>query len=378
MLLAGAPGARKSGLCTQLQLELALNGLRSLSILREEAVERLLERALRMTSAWPREDAERAIRNIECDDSVVDLESLPALLARHVLNPAGKFAQTKVIVVDSVQGDGLNAFASRKYQQFYAFCRACKGAGITVIAVGHITKSGKLAGPKNFEHFCDVVVRIEKMADYRLCATIKNRFGPERPRGIPLVIDGVSTCLIPSPHRAPVTGVARSYLGTAYGPVELQASLGLPMPGTRPSIIAPELPKKRLEQLISAITRMPSLALDQFDLNINALLPGDSPRYRSWLGLPLAIALISSAIRRPVPNDAVYLGEIDLDRRLRPLPQSLLESLITSLNNDEFTGKTKFFVPPSAFEPLAATGSVLVQPCESLDVAAHQTWADLH
>jgi DNA repair protein RadA/Sms len=331
-----------------------------------------------MTSTWPRDEAERAIRNMECDDSVVDLEALPTFLARHILNPSGKFADTKLVCVDSVQGDGLNSFASRKYQRFYEFCRACKSAQITVVAVGHITKSGKLAGPKNFEHFCDLVVRIEKVADYRLCAVTKNRFGAERPRGIPLLIDSISTALVPSPHREPVTGVARSYLGAQHGATELQASVGLPMPGTRPAVVAPDLPKKRLEQLVAAIARMPSLAIDQFDLNINALLPGDSPRYRSWLGLPMAIALIASVIRRTVPGDAMYFGEIDLDRRLRPLPSTLIETLGTAIHNGEFTEKTRFFVPTSAVEPLTAAGAVLVQPCDSLDVAAHQTWADLH
>jgi hypothetical protein len=86
---------------------LGLAGIKSLSILREEAAERLLERAIRMTAAWSRDEAERAIRQVECDDSVLDLDCLSTVLARHVLNPSGRFAHAKLVCVDSVQGNGL-------------------------------------------------------------------------------------------------------------------------------------------------------------------------------------------------------------------------------------------------------------------------------
>lgn len=39
--------------------------------------------------------------------------------------------------------------------------RLAKGSGITVIIVGHVTKSGAIAGPKVVEHMVDTVLYLE-------------------------------------------------------------------------------------------------------------------------------------------------------------------------------------------------------------------------
>lgn len=55
----------------------------------------------------------------------------------------------------------------------------CKQTGIPVFIVGHITKSGDLAGPKLLEHIVDVVIQFEgeRNYNYRILRTLKNRFG---------------------------------------------------------------------------------------------------------------------------------------------------------------------------------------------------------
>ena len=39
--------------------------------------------------------------------------------------------------------------------------RLAKGSGITVFIVGHVTKSGSIAGPKVVEHMVDTVLYLE-------------------------------------------------------------------------------------------------------------------------------------------------------------------------------------------------------------------------
>lgn len=375
-LLSSAPGGGKSRIGTQIVLELGATGVRSLVILTEEAPQRLSSRAVAMTGCWPRGEAEQAMRHVEWTDEIVDLEQLPAFFTREVLNPRGRFAGVKLIVVDSVQGDGVAANAARKYSRFHKFARAAKAAGITVLAIGHVNKRGQLAGPKGLEHFVDAVWRVEKVADFRIFAVTKNRFGAERPRGIPLLIDPVSTILRPSPHITPVTGSAKTFLNLAAGVMELQASVSLPMPGSRPQITAPGLPRRRIEQLVTAITGVPLLGLEQFDLNIGCLLPGETP-FRSWLGLPLSIALIASCIRRPVPMDAVYVGEIDLNRQLRPLPQGVLDALIDAITDGLFHPRTRLFVSPDTARVLPPDMIQLI-PCATLDQVVAASWTDLH
>ena len=55
-----------------------------------------------------------------------------------------------------------------------------KEQGIAHVLVGHITKSGDLAGPKVLEHMVDTVLSFESSKDhpYRMLRSQKNRFGP--------------------------------------------------------------------------------------------------------------------------------------------------------------------------------------------------------
>lgn len=48
--------------------------------------------------------------------------------------------------------------------------RLAKGSGITVFIVGHVTKSGSIAGPKVVEHMVDTVLYLEgdRFNSYRL------------------------------------------------------------------------------------------------------------------------------------------------------------------------------------------------------------------
>jgi len=132
-LVAGQPGIGKSTLGIQLALDLGRRGARTVYILTEQSSEDLARRAKLMSSAWRKEDAERARASIDAEESVYDVEALPSFLAHQVLSPAGRYNGVSFIVVDSVQGHGLAAAATSKYKQVYEFCRQCKSAGITVL-----------------------------------------------------------------------------------------------------------------------------------------------------------------------------------------------------------------------------------------------------
>lgn len=374
-LLAGAPGGRKSGFATQVALDLGAQGVRTLTIMNEEAPDRLLERAVLLTGDWPGVEAGTAMQYMEFDAGVSDLEQLPGFLLQNVLGPNSRYAGTRLIILDSIQGDGTPAHAVAKYQRLFEFNRLAKAAGIGVLLIGHVNKRGQLAGPKDLEHHVDTAMRIEKVADFRVFAVTKNRYGPEHPRGVPLVIDPVTTALRPSPYREPVTGIARTFV-SKDAEAEIQAQVSLPSPGSRPQIQAPGLPRRRIEQVVAAITRVPLLGIEQLDLHIGALAPGDAT-YRATMGLPLAVALIASCLRRPVPPSHMFLGEIDLTRSLRPLPGGLVEALSVALMEGNLSGPLRLIVP-AASDDLPKVPGVEVVRCPTLDAAILHLWPDIH
>lgn len=375
-LVAGAPGSRKSGLTTQLALDFGLRGIRTLTLLTEESPHRLLDRALRMTSDWPADDARQALGHAFCCDELAGIERLPGFLYQHVLAPMGRYHGASVIILDSVQGHGLPAAATEKYARLYEFCRIAKSAGITVFMIGHVNKKGQIAGPRDLEHNVDAVVSLRKAMDLRLLYVPKNRFGPEQLKGLPLVIDPVTTTLRPSPHREPVTGICRTFLGTGVGAGEMQAMVSLPSHNARPQIQAPGLPRRKIEQLLSCIARVPGLEMEDLDLSIGCLMPGDA-YFRSVFGLPLSLALIGSYLRRSVPPEVLALGEIDLNRAVRPLSDTVLNDLAASIAAGELGGRLRVLAPPSAAGLLPSATGIEVVPCPTLDAAIRATWPEV-
>ncbi|GLT31273.1 hypothetical protein SLA2020_060200 [Shorea laevis] len=91
----------------------------------------------------------------------------------------------RALMVDSIQTVYINEVTggAESLMQLKectsALLRFAKKTGIPVILVGHVTKSGEIAGPRILEHIVDVVMYLEgeKYSSHRLLRAVKNRFG---------------------------------------------------------------------------------------------------------------------------------------------------------------------------------------------------------
>jgi len=376
-LVAGQPGIGKSTLGIQLALDLGRRGARTVYILTEQSSEDLARRAKLMSSAWRKEDAERARASIDAEESVYDVEALPSFLAHQVLSPAGRYNGVSFIVVDSVQGHGLAAAATSKYKQVYEFCRQCKSAGITVLLVAHVTKRGDIAGPKDMEHNVDCVLVMRKAMAYRPMFVPKNRFGPAVLKPVPLQMNRQTTALEMAPHSDSVSTVARTFLGRDASLPEVQASVTLPTYGTRGRITAPGLPRREIEQLANCISQIPDMDISDLDYAIHCRIPGER-RFRRILNLPLAMALIASYIQKDIPGHHMYVGEVDLLRRVREIPDQILTDLHDALEAGEIRKPVRLFLPKESAELVRATAAgITVVACDQLDDAVYNTWPEL-
>jgi len=376
-LLAGHPGIGKSTLGLQIALDLGTQGIKTLYILNEQSKEDLAKRARMLSAKMPKDKADMARGMIMPEDGVYDISNLPEFLSNRVLSPNGKYYGVGLIVLDSVQGQGLASTATSKYKELYAFCRACKNANITVVLISHVTKSGEIAGPKGMEHNVDTVLLMRKAMIYRPMFIPKNRFGPAVFKPIPLIMDKETTELKESPHVESTAAVARTYIGRGNGIAEAQAIVSLPPYGLKGKITAPNLPKKEVEQLINCISQLPELEIDDMDYSIHCRLP-EERLYRSILGLPLAMALIASYIQRTIPKHHIYLGEIDLLRQVRELPEQLIMDLAEDIESGNIPKPVAIFCPPRAASVLKEleTEARIVE-CQKLDDAVFETWEDL-
>jgi DNA repair protein RadA/Sms len=375
-LLGGTPGAFKSGLAFQVGLDLCRQGMHVLFILTEEPAHRLKERALRMTSQWSKADARRALMNLHVETDLQDIEDLPRFVASHVLGSAGKYHGVKLIVLDSIQGQGISGAATRTYERLYEAGRLLKANGITTINVSHVTKRGQIAGPRALEHNCDCVLLLRKTLAYRMLFVPKNRFGPCALKPLAMELDPISVTLRRSPHVQAMTSVARTYMGNGVGLAEIQASVALSNFGARGKVMAPGLPRRDVEQLVACLSGVEGIEIDDLDFVVHCRLPGARP-YQNILGLPLCMALVSSYIQRPIPNNQLHIGEIDLLRTVRDLPPSLVQHLSDAIAGGELPRPLRLVCPPSAAERIPLMDGLEVVPCRRLDDAIFATWPEL-
>jgi DNA repair protein RadA/Sms len=98
----------------------------------------------------------------------------------------------KVMVVDSIQTMQLAEVSSAaggvsQVRETAAYLtRYAKQNNVAIFLVGHVTKSGEVAGPRVLEHIVDTVVFLEGQSDsrFRTLRAIKNRFGAVNELGV--------------------------------------------------------------------------------------------------------------------------------------------------------------------------------------------------
>lgn len=91
----------------------------------------------------------------------------------------------KVVIVDSIQTlynsvvDSISGTPTQIRECTLKIIELAKKYGISFFIVGHITKDGKVAGPKLLEHMVDAVFNFEGEEGlfYRILRSTKNRFG---------------------------------------------------------------------------------------------------------------------------------------------------------------------------------------------------------
>ena len=94
--------------------------------------------------------------------------------------------QPQLLIVDSIQiiykSDIPSApgSVSQVRETASEFMHLAKGKGIATFLIGHVTKSGEIAGPRVLEHIVDTVLYFEgdRQHNFRMMRVIKNRFGP--------------------------------------------------------------------------------------------------------------------------------------------------------------------------------------------------------
>ncbi len=325
VLLGGEPGVGKSTLLTGLALSWVRQGIRVLYVAGEEAPAQIRLRAERLGFDPAKEAGFEILAQTGLEALLRDLD--------HALNEHDGPA---VIIVDSVQtvhSEGVDSLPGTPTQ-----IRACGGAladlarrrGSPIFLVGHVTKTGDLAGPKVLEHMVDTVLYFEGSGggSIRLVRAVKNRFGTTgelavmemRADGLVPVADAGALFLGEHQGHEPGAAVCAVRNGSRVFLVEVQALVAPTRYGT-PQRVVQGVDAKRVALLAAILEKRAGLDLAGCDVFVKVAGGGrlDDPA----ADLALLAALASSLREHPVPAGTLVLGEVGLTGECgprRPMP----------------------------------------------------------
>ena len=252
-----------------------------------------------------------------------------------------------LLIIDSIQtmicdaGGSSSAGGITQVRECVAiFLRLAKTTGIPIFLVGHVTKSGDVAGPRTVEHMVDCVLYLEgtehssgsgAAMNLRMLRTSKNRFGSsdevgvyEMTHGRLLPVSDPSSLFLA--HRSGLEdsegcAIAIALEGMRAMTVEVQALVTVASGNSgygRRTVDG--IANSRLMLLLGVLQKRCRIFMARQDIYVNV-----AGRVRLDRGegnaadLAVAISLVSSASSIPVRADTAFVGEVGLLGELRPI-----------------------------------------------------------
>ena len=315
MLLGGDPGIGKSTLLLQVAAELAKAGRKVVYVSGEEAADQVRLRAIRLGLG-------RAPVQLAAATSV-----------RDILTTVTSGEPPALLVIDSIQTmhsdliEGAPGTVSQVRASAQELVRFAKEHGTAVVLVGHVTKDGTIAGPRVLEHMVDTVLGFEgeRSHQYRILRAAKNRFGGTDEIGV-FAMEGGGLAEVPNPSALFLTQRGEAVSGTSVFPalegtrpvlVEIQALTVRLASGATPRRSAVGWDNGRLAMVLAVLEARCGISFATTEVYLN--IAGGYRLSDPAADLAVAAALVSAMSERPVPQEAVVMGEIALSGEVRPV-----------------------------------------------------------
>ena len=326
VLVGGDPGIGKSTLLLQSAHHWAAAGFRVLYVTSEESAYQLRMRAKRLGVQ------SRSAKAGKDDNDGGELYVLADTNLARIVDQTTR-VKPAIVIVDSIQmiykGD-LPA-APGSVTQLRACCQElvylAKITGCAVVLVGHVTKEGRLAGPRLLEHMVDTVLYFEgdRYHSHRIIRAIKNRFGSTLEVGLFEMTDGGlkqvadGARLLAAEYR-PMSGsvVCPVLQGSRCLLVEIQALTATGFLGAAKRKTS-GIDASRLAMLIAVLEKRGGLRLADQDIFTSSV--GGVKIAEPAADLALALAIAGAHHDRKLAPGVCAVGEIGLGGEVRYVQQ---------------------------------------------------------
>ncbi len=347
LLLGGDPGVGKSTLVLQITDYLSQQGQNILYISGEESAEQIKGRIERMK---------------------IDTKNLKFIANNQIGAIGATLAKYKpqLAVIDSVQTMVYEEVATEAggVSQVRAVAaklmETAKQNNICIILIGHVTKQGRVAGPRTMEHLVDVVLYLEgdKQQQFRILRSVKNRFGSTgevgifkmNTRGLEPVKDPAGI-FVQSQQFSPGTIHSVMWEGSRAFLVEIQALTSNTNFGY-PKRTINGLDYKRVEMLLAVLQKRAKIFLASDDVFIN--LAGGISSKDTGLDLGVCLAIVSAKKNIEFSEPTVAIGEVSLSGHIKAPAQ--LEKRVREASR---MGYKKIIIPKTSIKITSSKVEIL-------------------
>ncbi|MDO5558640.1 MAG: DNA repair protein RadA [Oscillospiraceae bacterium] len=280
-----------------------------------------------------------------------------------------------IVIIDSIQTMNLSQVNSspgsitQVRECTNMFMHTAKKNEIPIFIVGHVNKDGAIAGPKVMEHIVDCVLYFEgeRHLSYRLLRAVKNRFGSTNEVGVFEMADaGLRQVENPSEMLLSgrpngVSGICVACIMEGSRPIlaEVQA-LATKSGFAAPRRTATGFDYNRMAIIIAVLEKRAGLFFGTLDVYLNIV--GGFKLDEPAGDLPVALALYSSMMDKPIDEKLIAFGELGLGGEIRSVshiqnrlreaermgfetcivPKQSLRGIVASNYNMKIIGVTNF------------------------------------
>jgi len=361
-LVAGDPGIGKSTLLLQISDALSSQGKTVLYISGEESVEQTAMRAKRLgvksNNLFILSDTQFSSIRAQIEQmkpSVVIVDSIQILYKQEIPSSPGSVSQVRELAME--------------------FMHLSKKLQIATFLVGHVTKSGEIAGPRVLEHLVDIVLDFEgdRIQGYRMLRGVKNRFGPTDEIVLfQMVVTGLVEVENPShfflqERQKERSGsvIVPSLEGSRSVLIEVQ-SLVAPSPFPTATRKSAGVDINRLSLLLAVLEKKAGYPLHHCDVFVS--IAGGVKVYEPAIDLGLLLAVLSSFTNTIIDADTVVFGEVGLGGEVRSVAKA--ENRIKEAIH---LGFTKCILPRKNFAALSSEikQKIALQSVATVEEAIH-------
>ncbi len=314
-LVGGEPGIGKSTLLMQVSNAIARQGLVVLYVCGEESVSQTSQRARRL--------------GISSENLLLLSETNFSLIKKQV-----EKVKPDLVIVDSIQIIYKSELSSapgsvtQVRETATELMHLAKQNDISILLIGHVTKSGEIAGPRVLEHLVDTVLYFEgdRQHNYRLMRVVKNRFGSTDEIAVFQMGEG-GLKEIPNPSELFLEERMKGNAGSVIIPtvegsrpilIEVQA-LVTDTAYSTPSRRCAGLDSNRLALLLAVMEKRVGYQLHNRDVFVS--VAGGMKITEPAIDLGVVLAVASSLMNLTVDPETIVIGEVGLGGEIRSVPR---------------------------------------------------------